>query len=98
MSYQDELEWKVRGICASSMTPDAWYAKGASGKELCKGCPVMGECLSYALEHKEKWGVWGGLTPTQRRIWLRRYNKFLLTIETLKMGQSQDDAEAPIAS
>lgn len=38
---------------------------------VCKSCPVMNECLVYALMHeprdiKHKQGVWGGLSITQR--------------------------------
>jgi WhiB family redox-sensing transcriptional regulator len=29
-------------------------------------CPVLEECLSWALEARESWGVWGGLTPQER--------------------------------
>lgn len=29
-------------------------------RNLCFSCPVRKECLKWALEHKEIWGVWGG--------------------------------------
>lgn len=32
---------------------------------MCERCPVMGECLSWALRHEEH-GIWGGLTHEQR--------------------------------
>ncbi len=34
--------------------------------KLCKECPIQLECLAYAKEAKEEWGVWGGTTPRQR--------------------------------
>lgn len=34
--------------------------------ERCRGCPVRGECLAYALEHLIDWGVWGGTSGEQR--------------------------------
>lgn len=34
--------------------------------ELCRVCPVASQCLAYALVTDERWGVWGGLTTTQR--------------------------------
>lgn len=34
-----------------------------SGKE----CPVRRECLEYAIEANEKFGVWGGLDEGERR-------------------------------
>ena len=34
---------------------------------VCRTCPVTGPCLAYAMEHNEIFGVWGGMTPSQRR-------------------------------
>jgi WhiB family redox-sensing transcriptional regulator len=30
-------------------------------------CPVRAECLQYALEHDERFGIWGGLSERERR-------------------------------
>lgn len=38
----------------------------------CNACPVKDECLSYALANKEYFGMWGGLTPIERRRIQRR--------------------------
>jgi WhiB family transcriptional regulator, redox-sensing transcriptional regulator len=35
--------------------------------QICQECPVRQVCRRYALEHGEKFGVWGGLTETERR-------------------------------
>lgn len=35
-------------------------------KNLCEGCPVKSECLTYALEANEPYGIWGGLTANER--------------------------------
>ena len=36
-------------------------------KEICKGCPVIAECLRSALEAREPYGVWGGLSVEERQ-------------------------------
>ena len=36
-------------------------------KSICKVCPVNVECLEYALTIREPYGIWGGLTETERR-------------------------------
>jgi WhiB family redox-sensing transcriptional regulator len=41
-------------------------------KFVCSTCPVQTECLEYAMEAKEKWGTWGGLTEKERRSLARR--------------------------
>jgi len=43
---------------------------GSYGKE--NACPVREECLKWALENKEIWGVWGGLDESELRriLWV----------------------------
>lgn len=36
-------------------------------KSICAQCPVRLSCLQYALEFNEIFGIWGGLTPVERR-------------------------------
>jgi len=38
----------------------------ASAKRLCAECPVQLACRRYALEARESYGVWGGLTEDER--------------------------------
>lgn len=39
-------------------------------KSLCAGCPVREECLAAGMS--ERYGVWGGTTPEERRALRRR--------------------------
>lgn len=34
---------------------------------LCDRCPVRNECRSWALDHEERHGTWGGLSEKKRR-------------------------------
>lgn len=36
-------------------------------KAICHTCPVAEQCLEWALETKQQYGVWGGLDENQRR-------------------------------
>jgi transcription factor WhiB len=36
-------------------------------KAICHRCPVQAACLTGAVERGEAWGVWGGLSPEERR-------------------------------
>ena len=42
--------------------------------QICRKCPVIRECLKYALENPEdtEYGVWGGLSELERRAIRRR--------------------------
>jgi WhiB family redox-sensing transcriptional regulator len=51
-----------------------WGDNGASydAQQVCKQCPVIDECLEYALALNEQFGTWGGMTPRQRTVERRR--------------------------
>ena len=44
----------------------------AQAKSICNDCWIKDKCLSFALDRKEREGVWGGTTPRERRLILRR--------------------------
>jgi WhiB family redox-sensing transcriptional regulator len=46
--------------------PDKGESTGPA-KRVCSGCEVITECLAYALDHSERYGVWGGLSERERR-------------------------------
>lgn len=51
--------------------PDLFFPeRGASTREakaVCRGCVVNDECLEYALQNSEKFGIWGGMSERERR-------------------------------
>jgi len=70
-----EVHWQERALC-SQTDPEAFFPeKGGStreAKKICTGCEVRGECLEYALEKDERFGIWGGLSERERRRLKRR--------------------------
>jgi WhiB family redox-sensing transcriptional regulator len=57
--------------------PDAEFVSArrdreAEAKAICAGCPVRLECLAYALDSGEAYGVWGGLSEDERRAMRRQ--------------------------
>ena len=65
-----ELEWQERALCAQT-DPEAFFPeKGGSTREakrVCMSCEVRVQCLDYALENDERFGIWGGLSERERR-------------------------------
>ena len=46
--------------------PETWV-EARDAKKLCSTCPVRTACLAYAIETNQQDGIWGGLTPEERR-------------------------------
>ena len=67
--------WTVDAACADA-DPDLFFGEhgrpATEAKQICAGCPVRAECLDFALEGRERFGIWGGLTEKQRRVEARR--------------------------
>jgi WhiB family transcriptional regulator, redox-sensing transcriptional regulator len=67
--------WGARALCAE-VGGDLWHPKkgdpATKAKQICAACPVVHECLQFALESREPSGVWGGKTRTERRRILKR--------------------------
>lgn len=79
----DNYEWQYKGEC-NKHNPETFFlpynarmsektALIKVAKDICAQCPVIAECLSYALDTEQEFGVWGGLSEDERRrILLRR--------------------------
>ncbi|WP_462188318.1 MULTISPECIES: WhiB family transcriptional regulator [unclassified Frankia] len=71
----EAMEWQERALCAQT-DPEAFFPeKGGSTREakrICSGCEVRAECLEYALENDERFGIWGGMSERERRKQRRR--------------------------
>ena len=73
------MDWRHRATCRDE-DPELFFPVGTSGpallqiaaaKTVCRRCPVVTECLTYALEHGEE-GIWGGMSEDERRMLKRR--------------------------
>lgn len=68
---QAETElWQEYANCLG-VDPDLFFPeRGAStreAKEVCRGCVVRDQCLEFALNNSEKFGIWGGMSERERR-------------------------------
>lgn len=62
--------WQDRALC-SQADPEAWFPKKgvspAAARRVCMACAVRADCLGYAIENNERFGIWGGFTWQERR-------------------------------
>jgi WhiB family redox-sensing transcriptional regulator len=42
---------------------------------ICRRCEVQAECLTYAINNEERFGIWGGVTPRDRMTLERKANR-----------------------
>jgi WhiB family redox-sensing transcriptional regulator len=72
----DIWDWQRRGACRGRDSAQFFHPDGERGssrarreqaaKRVCAACPVRPECAAHALLVQEPYGVWGGLTETER--------------------------------
>jgi WhiB family redox-sensing transcriptional regulator len=66
-----ELAWRRRARCADlgdAMFPNGDPELTRQAATVCRACPVIVECDSYAREHRIKDGVWGGRSRVRLRV------------------------------
>ncbi len=74
----EQLDWQHRAACrgpqAAVFFPpdkperrDEKRYREAMAKAICAQCPVIDECLAYALAIREQHGIWGGMSANERR-------------------------------
>ncbi|MGW1076299.1 WhiB family transcriptional regulator [Streptomyces sp. NPDC002537] len=83
--------WSLSAACIE-VDAEMFFPHGHTGeagmesaRKICAGCPVVAECLEHAMSVPERYGIWGGTTPSERG-WdcLGRKRK----------GRNQKDADA----
>jgi WhiB family redox-sensing transcriptional regulator len=74
----DPNAWRERAACLGDMAAAFYpplrpenrsvkHAREQQAKALCASCVVRENCLDQALAQGERYGIWGGLTDTERR-------------------------------
>ncbi|MDP9069424.1 MAG: WhiB family transcriptional regulator [Actinomycetota bacterium] len=81
-SALDELEWRESAACLpypailffgvdDNESATERRSREEEAKAICAECVVRADCLEYALEMREPYGIWGGLTELERKARLR---------------------------
>jgi WhiB family redox-sensing transcriptional regulator len=69
-----DMDWRDRAACCA-VDPELFFPVGSTGpaldqladaKSVCHRCPVVGDCLAWALDTGQRAGVWGGLGEAER--------------------------------
>lgn len=78
----DVWDWQIRGRCRGADSSVFFHPDGERGraraqrelraKEICRQCPVLIQCRRHALSVSEPYGIWGGMSETERELYARR--------------------------
>lgn len=78
----ENYDWQYKGAC-NGEDPELFYlpynARGEEklqqikdAKAVCARCPVIEQCLNFAIETEEPFGIWGGMSEDERNTLIRR--------------------------
>jgi WhiB family transcriptional regulator, redox-sensing transcriptional regulator len=72
----DLWDWQLHGACRGMDSAFFFHPDGERGparasrerraKAVCESCPVMDPCRRHALAAGEPYGIWGGLSESER--------------------------------
>lgn len=72
------FEWQDKGLCRK-VDPEIFFVdpgqNATEAKAICARCPVQPECLITAIQTRERYGVFGGLTSKEREELIRGTQK-----------------------
>jgi WhiB family transcriptional regulator, redox-sensing transcriptional regulator len=94
-------DWRHKAVCRDEEDPELWFPIGTSGpallqveqaKAVCRRCSVSDECLRWALESGQDFGVWGGMSEQERRALKRRGFR----PRVLPVTEPAEDAPVPV--
>lgn len=76
----DDGLWRDHANCRTLGTTDFFITASSNSRAvnkkisevvaLCDACSVRGECLRFAIDNNIIYGIWGGMTATQRKRYL----------------------------
>ncbi len=64
-----DITWQEQALCAQTGADFFFPEPGSSvceAKRICGLCEMRSACLEFALTNDERFGVWGGLSETER--------------------------------
>ena len=79
----DRGSWRESAACRHADT-ELFFPIGKTGlamdeiqraKAVCASCPVRKDCLAFALDTNQEYGIWGGYDEDERRPLRRQWRR-----------------------
>lgn len=83
-------DWQMHGSCRGMDSGFFFHPEGERGparanretqaKKVCRACPVLEQCRLHALAAHEPYGVWGGMSESERDDVIRGRDRTLKAV------------------
>ncbi len=84
----DIWDWQLKGLCRGVDSSFFFHPDGERGparakrearaKAMCARCPVLEQCRTHALAVHEPYGIWGGMSESERESTIRTEHRELV--------------------
>ncbi|MBC3185978.1 WhiB family transcriptional regulator [Corynebacterium sp. zg-331] len=101
-------EWQRHGACRGTSAEVFYHPDGERGrahalrerkaKAICRSCPVLESCREHALRTAEPYGIWGGMSESERTALLRRNRSGYSSRSTTRASQGRRISSAASSS
>lgn len=85
VTHEEDQEWRERAGCREeepetffplgNPTSRGYRAQEAAALAICRRCPVVADCLAWAIRTEQRHGVSGGIGETGRRVLIAKARK-----------------------
>lgn len=99
-------DWRTRALCRDEDS-ELFFPIGNTGpalrqieeaKAVCRRCPVVTECLTWALDSGQDAGVWGGMSEHERRALKRRGGRLPTPAQVAELTRRRTERAGGIAA
>jgi WhiB family transcriptional regulator, redox-sensing transcriptional regulator len=92
----DVWDWQLHGACRDMDSALFFHPQNERGpdrvdrearaKLICRSCPVIQQCRAHSLAVREPYGVWGGLSESERHEIIRAQDRTLRFVSAQRMN------------
>lgn len=85
-------DWTEKAACKGQprdvFFPEPGTSAATRAREICVGCPIRRECLEFAIETRQEYGIWGGMNAGERQLFENKRARRRPTISGIMRGAS----------
>lgn len=91
--------WEHKALC-KGMNQEVFFganpmvmtrAEITNARSICAGCSVSRDCLIASFSQQETYGVWSGLTSTERMTYLREHPTWEKALEKALLDKEEKE-------